>query len=273
MTALLSVKDLRFAYPGGRPLLDGVSLNLDPGERVAIMGRSGAGKSTLLNILALMQGFVEGSCQLKGEELRGVSSARRRYLRARSIGMVFQSGFLIPYLTVRENVAAALAWLPPEEHPEEGRIERLLAGVGLAALADQRPNRLSGGEQQRAGLARALVKRPLLLLADEPTGNLDPQTSDQVLDLLLDREIFDGAVLMVTHDSRAAARFTRQAYMHEGRLYGARQPSIDDQIVRPPSNPEPNLSPSEHATPESSEPLLCASPGDGARLDRSGEER
>ncbi len=221
--ALIHMHQLGFSY-GDLAVLANCDFSLGRRERVAVMGRSGAGKSTLLNILALLQSFDHGTFTFEGHSVAGLNRRQKEALRAGHIGMVFQAHYLIPYLTVAENVALAceLAGRPEDNK----RIDDLFARVGLAERRHHRPTQLSGGEQQRAGLVRALAKQPLLLLADEPTGNLDLETGADVLDLMLDPEVFTGAVIAVTHQPEVAARFDRRLALRDGRL----QPHQVDQV-------------------------------------------
>ncbi|CAM2008315.1 ABC transporter ATP-binding protein [Acanthopleuribacter pedis] len=214
-TPLIQMQGLRFAY-GPVSVLADLGLTLGHGERIAIMGRSGAGKSTLLHILALLQSFNEGRFLFDGEAVDTLERGRKEEVRARHIGMVFQAHYLIPYLTVEENVVLAceLAGVPADPN----QVTHLLACVGLTERGKHRPTQLSGGEQQRAGLVRALAKQPLLLLADEPTGNLDVETGGRVLDLMLDPAIYAGAVIAVTHQPEVANRFDRVLALRDGRL-------------------------------------------------------
>lgn len=212
---LIHMQGLGFSY-GNLAVLADCDFRLGRRERVAVMGRSGAGKSTLLNILALLQSFHHGRFTFDGHAVTTLNRKQKEGLRAGHIGMVFQAHYLIPYLSVAENVALAceLAGRPVDD----ARIDDLLARVGLADRRHHRPTQLSGGEQQRAGLVRALAKQPLLLLADEPTGNLDLETGGAVLDLMLDPAVFAGAVIAVTHQPEVAARFDRRLSLRDGRL-------------------------------------------------------
>lgn len=214
-TNMITMEALSFGY-GDLAVLQDCTLHLKHGERIAVMGRSGAGKSTLLHILALLQSFQRGRLLFDGRDIGSMDRREKEALRARHVGMVFQAHYLIPYLSVEENAVlagelAGLAVAPTDLH-------NLLTRVGLAERGHHRPTQLSGGEQQRAGLVRALVKQPLLLLADEPTGNLDGETGARVLDLMLDRGIFDGAVIAVTHQPEVAARFDRILTLKDGGL-------------------------------------------------------
>ncbi len=198
-------------------ILRGIDLAVQRGEYVAIMGASGSGKSTLLGLLAGLDSPSAGSIQLDGEEISGLGEDRLSEVRGRKIGFVFQSYQLIPTLTAEENVL-----LPAELAGELGgdayeRARSLLDTVGLSDRRDHYPVQLSGGEQQRVALARAFMRRPPLLLADEPTGNLDSKNGQQVLELLLSLNRQEGATLvLVTHDHDLARCATRILTMRDG---------------------------------------------------------
>jgi len=201
-------------------VLHGVDLTVERGEFVALEGRSGSGKSTLLNILGLLDRATEGEVWLAGRRVSELDDAGLTELRARSLGFIFQFHHLITALSAVENVMMPLA-------ARSGRVRRgmrdlalaALADVGLADRADESPRRLSGGQQQRVAIARALVSDPPLLLADEPTGNLDSTTADEVFDLLLHATRAKGvAVLMVTHDVDLARRCDRVVELLDGRI-------------------------------------------------------
>jgi len=213
---------------GAPPLrvLQGVSLEVAPGEHVAILGRSGSGKSTLLNLLGGLDRPDRGHdavVRIAGRDLLGMREGARARERARSIGFVFQSFHLLPELTILENVRLPALALPGGRKPEKlARARRLLEAAGLGDRLGHRPAELSGGEQQRAAVARALMNAPALLLADEPTGNLDSLTGMQVLDLIFDLSgsFFETppALLMVTHSDAIAARCDRTLRLADGRL-------------------------------------------------------
>ncbi len=198
-------------------ILKGIDFDVQPGEFVAIMGASGSGKSTLLGLLAGLDTPTSGSIKIEGEEIAGLDEDRMADLRGRKIGFVFQSYQLIPTLTAEENVL-----LPAELAGESGdgalgRARQLLDTVGLKDRNDHYPVQLSGGEQQRVALARAFVRRPPLLLADEPTGNLDSVNGRQVLELLLTLNRSEGATLvLVTHDRDLAAHASRIITLRDG---------------------------------------------------------
>lgn len=222
------------------PVLRDVSLRVAPGERVAILGKSGSGKSTLLNILggldrpdrcqrglsappeaAEAAAATEPQLLVGGVDLLRASEAQRARLRASYIGFVFQSFHLLPDLTVEENVLFPSMAVPRKERGDaRARARLLLERVGLADRLRHRPNELSGGEQQRVAIARALINTPRIILADEPTGNLDPLTGQQILDLIVDlsdlRSTHPPALVMVTHSDATAARCTRVLHLENG---------------------------------------------------------
>ena len=183
---LLRIRNLAKSYAGatGRPVLRAVSLDVAPGEYVAVMGESGVGKSTLLNLIAGLDTPDAGSIELDGAELTTLDDTARTLLRRRSMGFVFQAFHLLPHLSVSQNVALPLALNGFAQQETGARVQHLLEAVGLAERGPSRPRELSGGEQQRVAVARALAHRPRLLLADEPTGNLDQESASHVLRLL-----------------------------------------------------------------------------------------
>jgi putative ABC transport system ATP-binding protein len=209
---MLVVRDLSKSYGGARPraVLRGVSLDVRQGEYVAIMGESGVGKTTLLNIIAGLDPPDRGGVLLDGKDVAALDDVSRTRLRRSSIGFVFQAFHLLPHLTVEQNVGLPLSLNGVEETQAAERMAEILEAVGLAAAAGAYPRELSGGEMQRVAIARALVHRPLLLLADEPTGNLDADTARQVLTLLrnqVKRQSASG--ILVTHSTLAAATADR----------------------------------------------------------------
>lgn len=197
--------------------LDAVSLEVGAGEFVAIMGPSGCGKSTLLNILGFLDAPSGGSYRLLGEEVAGFSERARTRLRRAHIGFVFQSFNLVDELTVEENVAIGLLYRSGPGAAKR-RIGEVLEQVGIAHRARHRPQQLSGGQQQRVAIARALVAEPKLILADEPTGNLDSANGEQVMGLLKDAVAAGTTVVMVTHSPLHAAEAQRTIRMLDGRV-------------------------------------------------------
>lgn len=209
---MLDIVGLTKGYDSGagRPLFAGVSLHLARSECVAIMGESGVGKSTLLNCIAGLEAVDAGSICLAGVELTTLDDDAFARLRRQRYGFVFQAFHILPHLTVLQNVALPLWLLDRPGKEAESLAGAMLDRVGLLARADDWPHHLSGGELQRVAIARALVHRPALVLADEPTGNLDPERAAAVLDLLLDCIRDAGAIgIIVTHSRAAAARADR----------------------------------------------------------------
>jgi ABC-type lipoprotein export system ATPase subunit len=200
---------------GARRLLDGVSLHVDPGEVVAVLGRSGSGKSTLLHLLGALDQPDSGRIVLAGEELTGRRPRTLARIRLGHVGFVFQSFHLVDELSGEENVLLP-ARLPGARRGGERRGRKLLSELGLAEIAHRRPPELSGGEQQRLAIARALVNDPELVLADEPTGNLDQENGAAVLAML--RGLRERAVVLVTHEPEAAAIADRVLRLRDGRL-------------------------------------------------------
>ena len=198
--------------------LAGIDLVIEPGEYVAIMGQSGSGKSTMLNLLGLLDRPNAGSYRLEGRDVTTLSPDEQAAVRSRRIGFVFQSFHLVPRLTAAENIALPmmLAGLPAAERRQ--RVERALKDFGLDQRADHRPDQLSGGQRQRVAIARATIMEPALLLADEPTGNLDRATGDEVIHLLEALNAHGVTLVIVTHDQSLGARARRQLLMEDGRL-------------------------------------------------------
>jgi putative ABC transport system ATP-binding protein len=204
--AMLSLTALCKSVPGGRVLFDGLDLAIGPGEFVAIMGESGVGKSTLLNLIAGLDLPDAGRVEIDGVALDSLDDDGRTRLRRDSIGFVFQAFHILPHLTLAQNVALPLVLQKGDAEDALARATQMLDAVGLAGRGGDHPRQLSGGELQRVAIARALVHRPALLLADEPTGNLDPETAARVLDLFAGQVRTSGAAaLLVTHSDVAAA--------------------------------------------------------------------
>jgi putative ABC transport system ATP-binding protein len=220
-TPALVIRDLVKIFPGppARTVLAGLNLTLARGEYVAVMGESGIGKSTLLNLIAGLDRSNSGTVTLAGTELTQLDDDRLTVLRRRQLGFVFQAFHVLPYLTVAENVALPLAL---NRLPDQGEVAAMLAAVGLGDRGTSRPRELSGGELQRVAIARALVHSPSLVLADEPTGNLDPDTAAQVLALLVARlRAVAAAGILVTHSYTAAATAERVYVMTKSGLVPA----------------------------------------------------
>ncbi|MCX8107305.1 MAG: ABC transporter ATP-binding protein [Verrucomicrobiae bacterium] len=199
--------------------LRGVDLTIRSGEYVAIMGPSGSGKSTLLNLLGCLDRPTEGKYYLGGEDVSKMDDDKLSEVRGRRIGFIFQSYNLIAQLTVIENIQVPLLYQGKDLREHYERCVKLAELVGLGDRLHHRPNQLSGGQQQRVAIARSLVNDPLMILADEPTGNLDSQTGQEVLDLI-DKLNRDGkTIVLVTHDDRVASRANRVIHMRDGVIH------------------------------------------------------
>lgn len=211
MTApVLQISDLTKSVPGDRVLFAGLDLRLAPGEFVAIMGESGVGKSTLLNLIAGLDQADGGRIAIDGVDLAGLDDDARTLLRRDRVGFVFQAFHILPHLTLGQNVALPMVLQGAKGDDALTRARDMLEAVGLGGRADDYPRQLSGGEMQRVAIARALIHRPGLLLADEPTGNLDPDTAKRVLEVFAGEVRRSGAaVVLVTHSEVAAAAADR----------------------------------------------------------------
>jgi putative ABC transport system ATP-binding protein len=220
--SLYELRDVRRFFrrgPAEVRAVDGIDLDITPGEFVAIEGPSGSGKSTLLQLLGGLERATSGSLTFDGHELSGMSDKELTQFRAHDVGFVFQHFNLIPTLTAAENVQAPLAvsTIPRQEHA--ARVSELLEAVGLAARGDHLPSNLSGGEQQRVAIARALANRPRVILADEPTGNLDSVTTGEIIDLLAQLAAETGVtVIVVTHADHVADRARRRIRLRDGQV-------------------------------------------------------
>jgi lipoprotein-releasing system ATP-binding protein len=200
-------------------VLRGVELSVAPGEIVALLGPSGSGKSTLLQAVGLLEGGFEGSIRLQGEEASELDDEGRTRLRRELLGFVYQFHHLLPEFNAVENVVLPQLVLGAEPQTARERAQELLGKLGLSQRLDHRPAKLSGGEQQRVAVARALANKPPLVLADEPTGNLDEHTADAVLGEFLSLVRGEGsAALVATHNERLAGKMDRVVRLHEGRL-------------------------------------------------------
>ena len=198
--------------------LAGVDLRIEAGEYISVMGPSGSGKSTLLNVLGLLDRPDAGHYRLEGRDVTTLSPDEQARVRSQRIGFVFQSFHLVPRLTAAENIALpmVLAGIAPRERDE--RVRHAIEGFGLAARADHRPDELSGGQRQRVAIARATIMQPAMLLADEPTGNLDRATGDEVVRLLEELNARGVTLLVVTHDAALGARARRCLRMEDGAI-------------------------------------------------------
>jgi lipoprotein-releasing system ATP-binding protein len=226
MTEILSARNITKTYRLGKqeiPVLRGINLSVEEGEMVALLGQSGAGKSTLLYLLGLLDRPSSGSIQFDGTDISNLSANQRAALRHSEIGFVFQFYHLIPELTALQNVKLGLMMLKKpftylrERKAIQEQAVNLLTEVGLASRMGHRPNELSGGERQRVAIARALISQPRIILADEPTGNLDSETAEDVLDIIfrLNREN-NIAFVLVTHNEDLAKRCDRTVHLKDG---------------------------------------------------------
>ncbi len=221
-SVILEARDLAKSYPLGSESVEalrGTSLSVSRGEFVALMGSSGSGKSTMLHLLGGLDTPSSGSVTIDGVDIGALDDEQRTLTRRAKTGFVFQFFNLIPLLSVAENVALPFLIAGGTVGEHRPRVDELLAMVGLTAKADHRPDQLSAGEQQRVALARALAPSPAILLADEPTGNLDYTTGTEILDLLWDSaDRLDQTIVLVTHDARAAAYADRVLVVRDGQI-------------------------------------------------------
>ena len=200
--------------------LSGISLTIQKGEFVAITGESGCGKTTLLNIIGLLDNLTEGHYTLNGQDVRHLSDKAKARLRFQTFGYIFQSFNLLSSHTVAENVALPLGYAGVPKQERLARAAEMLRKVGLLDKMKAYPNELSGGQQQRVAIARALINHPPIILADEPTGNLDSRSSAQIMDILAELADEGATLLLVTHDTGVAKRAGRRVGMEDGRIKG-----------------------------------------------------
>jgi len=218
--AVVSLSDVWKTYDLGGTVeaLAGVSLSLSEGSYTAVMGPSGSGKSTLLNLVGGLDTPTEGTVTVDGRDLAALSEAERATVRGTEVGFVFQTFNLMPRLTAAENVALPLVFQGWGRSDRQERARALLADVGLADRSDHKPTELSGGQRQRVAIARALAAEPSILLADEPTGNVDSDTGARVMDILDELSDDGNTILLVTHERRIAERADRIVHIHDGEI-------------------------------------------------------
>lgn len=217
---ILKCEDIRKVYGSGRHqviALDGIDLSVEKGEFVAIVGASGSGKSTLLHILGSVDRPSQGRVLIEGTDISTLNRTEAAIFRRRKVGLVYQFYNLIPTLTIRKNILMPL--LLDKRKPDFQFFDRIVTTLGIADRLEALPNQLSGGQQQRAAIARSLMYRPALLLADEPTGNLDRKNSREIMDLLkLSNRNLDQTMILITHDEKAALEADRIVTIEDGRI-------------------------------------------------------
>ena len=219
-TAALELVDVVKEYEGTPPVraLDGVTLRIEHGELAAVVGPSGSGKSTMLHVMGTLDRPSDGTVLIDGRQVSSFGDRRLSAVRSQLIGFVFQQFFLIDGTTALDNVANGLLYSGINPYERRYRAAEALVAVGLAHRLSHFPNQLSGGEQQRVAIARAIVNRPAIVLADEPTGNLDSRSSGAILDLIIELGEAGSTIVVITHDVDVAASMSRQISLHDGRV-------------------------------------------------------
>jgi putative ABC transport system ATP-binding protein len=220
MSPVMLLADVTKTYPGTPPVqaLVSVSMNISAGERVAVLGRSGSGKTTLLHILGTLERPTAGTVWIGGQEVSALSDAELSAVRAHRLGFVFQNFHLLDYLDAVGNVALGLLYWGGSHRDRLGAAESALQRVGLGHRLLHKPGQLSGGEKQRVAIARAIAAKPAVLLADEPTGNLDSVTGAEIVSLLAELAEDGTAIVVVTHDAGIAGEMDREVLMQDGRV-------------------------------------------------------
>ena len=228
---MIKMKGIRKEYRMGDSVLaalDGVDIHIKPHEFVSIIGPSGSGKSTLMNIIGCLDTADEGTYYLDGQEIEAYTEDELADIRGRKIGFVFQQFNLLPKLTAQENVELPLIYQGMSAGKRHARSEEVLERVGLLDRMDHKPTELSGGQQQRVAIARALAGRPSLLLADEPTGNLDSRTGADVMRLFHELHEAGNTIVLITHDAKIATQTPRAIHIHDGRVL---EPADENEVV------------------------------------------
>ena len=217
---VISINNISKIYDGPPPVkaLDGVSLDIKEGDFVSIVGQSGSGKSTFLNMVGLLDSITDGSIEIEGNDVSKLSDNELSKFRGEKIGFIFQSFFLLPGLTAKENVAEGLLYQGIKREERLKRAKKVLQDVGLGERLEHLPKELSGGEQQRVAVARALVQNPAFVLADEPTGNLDKQSGDNILSILKELNKQGKTIIMITHNLDHAKKFKKVVKLVDGRV-------------------------------------------------------
>ena len=233
--SLIHLQDLHKIYRVGKlevPAVRGVDLEIASGEYQAIMGPSGSGKSTLMNLIGCLDTATRGSYYLRGEEVSSLSDDQLAGIRNREIGFVFQTFNLLPRSTAAQNVELPLVYANLPARKRQRRVAEAIEAVGLSDRAHHRPNELSGGQRQRVAIARALVNNPSLILADEPTGNLDSVTSEEIMQVLDELDRAGHTIIIVTHEPDIAAHTRRIIQLHDGQIKSDR--------LNEPADPKPH---------------------------------
>ena len=209
-------------------ILKGIDLDIEEGEFLSILGPSGSGKSTLMNIIGCLDTPTSGEYILHGRMIRDLDEKQLAHIRSKEIGFIFQQFNLLPKLTARENVELPLVYQGMSAGKRHARSEEVLERVGLLDRMDHKPTELSGGQQQRVAIARALAGKPSLLLADEPTGNLDSRTGAEVMKLFHELHEAGNTIVLITHDAKIAAQTPRAIHIHDGRVL---EPADENEVV------------------------------------------